>query len=535
MPRAGVVALALLALSIGMTWPLGRVWQPELPDLPDSAFNVWRLTWIAHQLVTEPTRLFEANIFYPAQHTLAYSDAMLFVGLLAAPWLWLGVHPYVVHNLAVIAAFWAASFFTYRLCLRVTSHHWGAVAGAVVGGFAPYRFGHIAHLELLWTAFLPLGLTALIALCERPTIAASLRLGLYQVLQTLCSIYYGIYYAIYLALAAVAVVMTQPPARWRRIALALGGAAIATLVVLAPYVAVYREARRLLPERTPEGIAQFSAVPRNYLEVSNGHTLPLPRNPRASEERSLYPGAIAVLLAIVGVARGGRTALMYAAPLIVCVDLSFGVNGFVYPLLLSAVPLLASLRAPARFGAFVLLNLSVLTALGTARLLASPARARRVGPVLALAMAIEYLAVPVTTRRDPVKPPALYAWLAQQPPGVVLEMPLPTPESLWAYETDYQLMSIFHWKPLVNGYSGHAPADYIRFLGQMRTFPADETVPHVQARRVRWVIIHEALFDRRELPDLMEKLLGSKAFRSVGTYSDQWGRATVFELTPTTM
>ena len=47
---------------------------------------------------------------------------------------------------------------------------------------------------------------------------------------------------------------------------------------------------------------------------------------------------------------------------VLSVDLSFGSNGLLYPLLLDAVPTLTSLRAPARFGAFVILSLSVLTA-----------------------------------------------------------------------------------------------------------------------------------------------------------------------------
>ncbi len=54
--------------------------------------------WIAHALVTSPLHLFDANIFYPAKDTLAYSDATLLEGLLAAPFLWMHVSPVLVYN-----------------------------------------------------------------------------------------------------------------------------------------------------------------------------------------------------------------------------------------------------------------------------------------------------------------------------------------------------------------------------------------------------------------------------------------------------
>ena len=159
-----VVALAFLGVAVAMTWPLGRFWHPVLPQWDDSNFNVWRLAWVAHQLKTDPLHLFDTNVFYPATNTLAFSDAMLLLGVSAAPLIWLGVHPFIVHNIAVIASFWLAAYFGYRLCHRLTGETAPSILGGIIFGFAPYRYGHIAHLELLWTVFMPLGLWALIDL-----------------------------------------------------------------------------------------------------------------------------------------------------------------------------------------------------------------------------------------------------------------------------------------------------------------------------------------------------------------------------------
>src|SRR4029078_6753638 len=100
-PSAIPVAAAFLALAVVMTWPLARLSHPSLPDWEDSQFNVWRLAWVAHQLKTVRRPLFDTNVFYPATNTLAYSDAMLFLGVCATPLIWIGIHPFVVHNLAV--------------------------------------------------------------------------------------------------------------------------------------------------------------------------------------------------------------------------------------------------------------------------------------------------------------------------------------------------------------------------------------------------------------------------------------------------
>jgi hypothetical protein len=533
--RSVGVALSLLALAIAATWPLGRIWRPELPSLPDASFNVWRLAWVAHQLATDPSHLFEANIFTPAAHTLAYSDAMLLLGVIGAPFIWLGVHPYLVHNVLVVAAFWTASYGTYLLCLRLTSSPWAAVIGGLVSGYAPYRFSHSAHLELLWTAFLPLGLLALVRLFEQPGLMAAIRLALFVVLQTLCSIYYGIYFSLYLAIASIGLALRGDRDRMARVAFALFAAAgIATLTLL-PYGLIYREARASIGDRTRDEIARYSAAPGDYLHVSHEHALPLPRAADIAEERSLYPGAVAVLLAIVGVAGAPIATAPFAGLLVVSVDLSLGTNGLLYSRLLEALPPLASLRAPARFGALVILSLSILSAIGAARLLARSRFPQRLGCVLAGLMLIEYWAAPLATRREPLRPPAVYAWLAEQPRSTVVELPLPVPEALWEQETEYQLMSIYHWQRLANGYSGNAPRAYVEFLNEMRAFPDDTSLRALNARGVRWIVIHEGLFDHRAFTSLMEHVVRSQALRSLGTYADQWGQATILEIATTTL
>jgi len=71
----------------------------------------------------------------------------------------------------------------------------------------------------------------------------------------------------------------------------------------------------------------------------------------------------------------------------------------------------------------------------------------------------------------PNVPPPLYAWLAQQPRGVVAEFPMPVPEALPGDEARYAYMSTFHWMPGVNGYSGYYPPSYLTRIDRLREFP----------------------------------------------------------------
>ena len=153
------LGVGFTALALVMTWPLGAPGARLLPDMNDAFFNIWRLSWVAHQLVHQPAALFDANIFYPARHTLAYSDAMLLVGLAAAPFLWAGVPPAVVHNGLLITALASSAWASAVLAHRLTGDRVAAVLAGVIVGFAPYRFAHIAHLELQWLVWMPRGPT----------------------------------------------------------------------------------------------------------------------------------------------------------------------------------------------------------------------------------------------------------------------------------------------------------------------------------------------------------------------------------------
>ena len=103
LPLIGAVILASIA-TIVVTWPQFLA-PTKVVDHFDPYFSVWRLGHIAHALKRWPIALFDANIFYPAKGTLAYSDATLLEGVLAAPLFWAGVEPTLIYNVLLYAGF----------------------------------------------------------------------------------------------------------------------------------------------------------------------------------------------------------------------------------------------------------------------------------------------------------------------------------------------------------------------------------------------------------------------------------------------
>ena len=88
----GIVGVGFSALVAIVTWPqVARL--DSVPDLGDPLFSIWRIAWIAHQIVRDPVHLFDGNMFYPEHLTLALSDPVIVPGLMSAPFFWLGGHP----------------------------------------------------------------------------------------------------------------------------------------------------------------------------------------------------------------------------------------------------------------------------------------------------------------------------------------------------------------------------------------------------------------------------------------------------------
>lgn len=495
------VTILFSAMTAVATWP--QILQPAgIPDHRDAWLNMWRIAWVAHQLPRDPSHLFDANIHHPERGTLAYSDATLVQGVLASPLLWSGVPTPYVHTTLVLASFVFAGVSAWALVRRLTGSGPAGIAAGMVFAFTPYRFDHYMHLELLWTGWMPLTLLALHGAIERRTIGMGVATGLLFSAQALSCIYYGVSFGTVLTAFTLVLIVGRPWPEIRRVAGVLACGAVIAVTLLAAYLTPYRAARFVVGERAEGEALIYSAGPKHYLASTPQNLLYGRFAERLGRpEKRLFPGIIA--LALAGVAIWPpltRKRVAFLAGLLLAMDLSFGPNGLTYGWLREFVLPYRGLRAPARAGGVSLLMIAVLAGCGWARLEQS-GRWRGVGTramaaaVVLAALALEYVAVPQTLIAAPTAPSPVYEWLARQTDaGAVIELPMPDEHALPGHDAEFMYASTFHWRRLVNGYSGNVPSSYVEVLREMRTFPSDSGMGLIRRMGVRYVVVHERLY-----------------------------------------
>src|SRR3954469_21858509 len=85
-----VSAFGCGAVAVALTYPLSlHLATLSRTESADGQFSIWNVAWVAHALITDPTHVLDANIFYPHTKTLVYSEANLAAGTLATPVYWL--------------------------------------------------------------------------------------------------------------------------------------------------------------------------------------------------------------------------------------------------------------------------------------------------------------------------------------------------------------------------------------------------------------------------------------------------------------
>ena len=530
--RAAAIVALFAGLTAIMTWPQALHLASQAAPHQDIYFNLWRLRWFAHAIVTPSARLFDANIFYPETGTFALSDAMLVEGVVGAPLLWLRVPPVLVHNILLLGAIALSGAVMFALVRYLTGSRGAAALAGIVFAFAPYRFEHIMHMELQWTIWIPLAFLAMHRTLDTGSWKYGLATGACIALQMMSSIYYGIYLASLLPLGAL-LMLRDARAPLRAILAALAAGALLASALSLAYAQPYLRVRERTGDRPGNEVRQFSALPESYLIATPSNSVygvsaPLP----ADDELQLFPGIVPVLLAGFGLFRRSHAIrpLVYLVLLMVAVEMSLGVHGFTYPWLYRHIMVYRGLRAPARAGLFFLMFLGVLAGYGYQRL----ARGRSVSQrtllvaVLSAAVLVEYH-VSITLSEFPNTAPPIYRLLESQPPGPVVEFPLPRRDSLPYRDAEYSYMSTFHWFPLVNGYSGVFPRSYLTLLDRLQSFPDESSIRRLRAIGVRYLIVHGSTFRAVDWLTLHDGL-AQLGVKELGRFDDAVGEAALYQV-----
>ena len=529
-----LTAFFCAVLAIVHTWPLAT--SPAVlsrNDNGDAQLNEWILAWVAHTLPRAPLHLFQANIFYPAKDTLAFSEPLIVPALLGAPIAWIGGSPVLVYNLMVLAGFALTAFAGYTLMFAWTGDRAAALLTGSTFAFNTHTLTRLAHVQGLHLYGLPLALLSTDRLITTGRARDAWWLALWIVMMAYTSGYLLVFGAVMIGVVLLVRVREWVPRAsivGRRFALAAILAAAAVMPLVIPY---QRAANEQGMVRSLAAVTEYSATPRGYLAASGTiHFKTWSASLFKDPVDSFFPGFIAIALAIVAVSRavrrGGhidglirRRIAMLVAIAATGFVLSLGTHTPVYGWLYQVFPPMHGLRAAARFGNLFLLGMSALAGLGLAGL-RTPADAKAGRSALLLAAVViaganlEALRAPFEYRPF-TGIPRLYALLTDEPRVVLAEVPFFPPHAVFE-NAEYVLNSTVHWRPLMNGYSGYTPVSYAEYAAVFWYFPRDYAIEAMRRAGVTHVMVHPTRFGH-DGDDVIRQLSARLDFELMGVGS----------------
>jgi hypothetical protein len=512
------VAALFAVLTVVMTAPFSLHPASRVVSTgTDTDLMVWTLGWDVHALMARPLAIFDANIFYPARNTLAYSENLIGSTMVAAPVIWLTGNPVLAMNLVVLAATMLCGVGAYVLGRKVGLSEPAAVLCGLVFAFVPPRLSRLDQVHLATIEWVPFALAYLHAYVKTNR-ARDLRVAMaFFSLQALTSGHGAAFLTLAVAITVlVAWARGAPLALVRRCRdIGLAGAALIVPViwVYLPYRAAQRDVglRRSLDGWTGVSWSSVLTSPSHVQEWLIS-LLPAESALRRPPDAWLFPGVLVIVLAAAafvrrrpatatgdGVASLGMRLLdvrwTYLAVLAVTVWLAvgppFGVWRWIY-----WWPGLSFVRVPSRFMVLGMLALAVLAGYGFDQLaVAWPDRRRRVtATVVGGLLLAEFTFAPLQGVAYRADPPALDRWLDTRPkPFAVVDLPVPDSSNFARRDqvaAEYMVHSMAHWQPILEGYSGIYPPDYPDLYWPMTRFPDEASLRTLARIGVTYAVVH---------------------------------------------
>lgn len=503
--------LALYALLVAwLTWPLAAHLPTHLPSTHpachfDTLHMAWALAWQSHALATAPATLADANIYHPTPHALFYGDAGFGALPYFLPTFLASGNPTLAINLTFLAGVTLTAWTLHLVTRRWTGSSLAGVVAAtafLATRWTLWDFVPSAPQYAVLHYLPPIVLLAADRTCGRRT---ALALGALVVLQSLASI---LYVAVAVGVPLGVLALGRLARRTTRAAglRLLGVLALAGLVLLVPgwgYVALRREHPGLGTQTWWRWWQQTTDLPWGLIAYQAPTAVPLAalaliavalvlrlarRTGRVTPDDAW---AHAGLWAVAGTVLSIAPATTWHGEPIWSPQAALG----------AWLPVYQFLRIPTRLGVGALVGLALLAGLAFAECagrLRRPLPTRAVGLALAalvlVAVRTEYVHGLAAAAREPL--PASYplqraiagdsplVTLLRAPGGPLLEVPAPFDPALGALPGPHaaaEYRSIFHWRPLLNGYNGYWPRALLERLSLAARLPEPGALARLRA------------------------------------------------------
>lgn len=511
--RGLLLALAYLGIFLVLTWPLLRLFPGHtMSGFEDGSMSLWNLWWMKYSIFDlHQSPLHTGYLYYPDGVSLVFHSIPKVLGLASVPFQYLfGI--IISLNIIFMLTFVLTALAVYWLAYHLTGQRLPAFLAGAFFAFASPRWIHTGHLQLLAAMFIPVYMVLLVR--GREALWAGGRwgsrrawtlfalAGAAMALQAYDTEYYAVFLMIFTVLYAVfyfpflAVVrgtlgrgagLTEPLRRWALMIAGMSLSAVAFVVLFSPMLIAASRESGMKGDYFTFPVAWAVSYSADLLSFITPHANSQYLWSRFASLATKFPltdvtflGWLAVLLAVVGVARYWRrrdiwlwvtTVLLFGAlslgPNILIAGKQTGVPGpYVW---LAKVPVVNSVRVPARFVEMIMLGVVILAAYGAMALFGF---LRRKGwgklgvPVLAAFILLDVFGEykPFHPISDRVPPPAYEEIARSDEPGTVISLPLGWEgggDLTGMEETWMEQFQSLHKRPLVGGMVARAPKEQI--------------------------------------------------------------------------
>jgi len=591
-----LILILFVFMTCLFTYPLLLNMSKAVLESGDSLFVTWTIAWDIKALLTDPLNIFHANIFYPYKYTLAYSEHMIGVAVLALPLYLFTKNILFIYNFMLLLSFVLCGWGMYLLVYNLFKNRISGIISGIIFAFCPFRFDQLGHLHVLTCQWMPFALIFLHKIIEGKNrkIFLNLCFWFFCCLQFLSSGHNGLYLILIVLLFLI--YFRKEAGVDPFIALVFVG--ICLIPFYLPYIKLSKE---LGLNRSLDEFKLYSPQLISYLGVSGknfiyGKFLSKFGKPEAI----MFPGFIAIILVFYPLLRKihinklkinifGLAGFLNII-IIVCLGLIFfvAINGGIdlkqsifgiklkisdftrpvyiilllffikgllrwgnlkkyikniwheitcnkslikfyyllcfiglilsfgpvirfmdkdviwgpYSLLYAYFPGFSGLRVSGRIYNVFILAFAVLAGFGWKCLIENFKIKNCFYWILPFLISIEYINIPLTIECFiGTNPSPVYKWIAEQKEDFsIVELPMPEYYDMLPQEIEYMYWSTFHWKKMLNGYSGYSPPAYWPMAEKMKDFPDIETIEILKYLGIKYVVIHETNFKSWKFP-----------------------------------
>ncbi len=295
---ASVLAYCAIIAVLGRD-VLAHISTSMVHDIGDPLLTAALLHWNAWTLPLTHA-WWQFPIFHPTPDTLAFSEHLLGLSVVATPIEWLVRDPVIAANLTTLLTYPLSAMAMFLLVRRLSGSSLGAFVAGAAFAFSPYRVSQLPHVQMLAAFWAPLALLALHGYLESGRRRWLVAYGAAWFFQVTANGYSLFFFSALVALWVVWFVVL--PRRWvplRDIAITTLSAAVPLAPTLATYLTVH--ARHGFT-RTATDARAFSADVTGLLcapvDLSLWGWLRVGCRP----EGEIFPGLVLVVLVAIAVA-----------------------------------------------------------------------------------------------------------------------------------------------------------------------------------------------------------------------------------------